>query len=205
MTHTDQQYADTNRSPANDLALIREMMEAGKRRVAFNGTHLVVWGSLLMVGFFAQFLSIKGRLPETVWGVWLPIFVIGWGFEFFILRNGSHTREKNLPILAHATSWVAVGMGALIYFGVSTLFETFDPKAITLLSTAMIGSAFFVTAAMTGIRGLNIVAAGWWGLMAYVAHLQVYTAEMLLVMAAACGLLLSLPGFLMRRLAPIEE
>lgn len=193
------------RNPSDDLALIREMMEAGKRRVAFNGTHLVIWGSVLMAGFFAQFLAVVGKLPDTVLGVWLPVFIIGWGAEFIMFRGKAGPNEKNLPILAHATSWLAVGIGTMIYFGVSMAFDTFEPKAITLVSTALIGAAFFVTAAMTGVRWLNVVTAGWWGLMAYVAHLPTFSAEMLLVMAVAAGLLLSLPGFLMQRLAPAGE
>ncbi len=193
------------RNPLDDLALIREMMEAGKRRVCFNGTHLIIWGSVLMVGFFAQFLAVKGQLPDTVLGVWLPVLAVGWGAEFFMFRGKAGPSEKNLPILAHATSWLAVGLGTMIYFGVSVAFDTFDPKAITLVSTALIGAAFFVTAAMTGVKWQNMVTAGWWGLMAYVAYRDTYDAEMLLVMAVAAGLLLSLPGFLMRRLAPVQE
>ncbi|NVJ99529.1 MAG: hypothetical protein HWE25_15360 [Alphaproteobacteria bacterium] len=194
-----------NRSPADDLALIREMMEAGKRRVAFNGTHLVIWGSVLMAGFFAQFLAVKGVMPLPMLAIWVPVLVIGWACEFLLFRGEAEPSEKNLPILAHATSWIAVGMGTMIYFGISMVFDTFEPKAITLLTTAMIGAAFFVTAAMTGVKWLNMVAAGWWGLMAYVAHLKIYDAEMLLVMAVATGLLLSLPGFLLRRLSPSGE
>ncbi|SDD31979.1 MULTISPECIES: hypothetical protein [Kordiimonas] len=195
----------TQESAASDLALIREMMEAGKRRVAFNGTHLIIWGGVLMVGFFAQFLAVVGRLPDTVLGIWGPVLAVGWGLEFFLFRGKAGPSEKNLPILAHATSWLAVGLGTMIYFGISLAFGTFEPKAITLISTALIGSAFFVTAAMTGVKWLNVVTAGWWGLMAYVAHQATFDAEMLLVMAVATGLLLSLPGFLMRRLAPAGE
>lgn len=205
MTDMQETTKSGPRRAEDDLALIREMMEAGKKRVAFNGTHLVIWGSVLMAGFFAQFLSVKGVLPATVLGIWLPVFLVGWGSEFFMHRGKPAPKERNLPILAHATSWIAVGMGTLIYFGVSLAFGTFDPKAITLVSTALIGAAFFVTAAMTGFKWLNLVTAGWWGLMAYVAHLKVYDAEILLVMAAATGLLLSLPGFLMRRFAPFQE
>lgn len=199
------QNTETSDKAAEDLALIRQMMEAGKKRVAFNGMHLVIWGILLMAGFNAQFLAVKGLFPGTIVGIWVPVFILGWGAEFFLIRETRETTEKNLPVLAYATSWIAVGMATLVYFVTSMISGSFDPKAITLVSTSMIGAAFFITAAMTGVRWLNAVAAGWWGLMAFVAYIPTYDAEMLQVMASASGLLLALPGFILRRLALSAE
>ena len=196
---------EAGRDPMADLALIREMMEAGKEKVAVSGIHFIIWGAVLMVAFFAQYMSVLNYIPETIIGVWIPAFILGWGLEFLTGRDTRRgDRHSNLPLLVHTGVWGMVGIVTLIYFGVSMATGTFSPKIITILNAAMIGSAFWVTGMVTGITWLRGVASGWWLLLACSAQLTNYDAEMLLVMAGACGLLLLLPGFILRRLTAAE-
>lgn len=194
---------DAPRTAADDLALIRQMMEAGRRKVAVNGIHFIIWGLVLMGAFFAQYASIYGHLPRTVLGVWIPAFIIGWIAEFWTHRSGAVPQES-MPHIAHGASWGAVGITALIYFGVSYASGTFDPRVISCINAATMGAAFFITQQVTGVRWLRLPAIGWWLVLAYIAYIPSYDAEVLLVMASACGILLALPGFLMRRLAPVH-
>lgn len=192
---------DRPMNPADDLALIRQMMEAGRDRVAVSGVHFILWGMLLTIAFFVQYLSVYGYLPPMMVEIWAPMFAVGWGIEFWIARRcPPPTRTSNLAVVAHSSAWTVVGLGTLVYFAVSVLTKTFDPKAITLLSAALMGGAYWVTAVVTGVRWLKYIALGWWAVLGYATSLTVYDGEMLLVMAAASALLLTLPGFVMRRL-----
>ena len=192
---------DRPMGPAEDLALIRQMMEAGRDRVAVSGVHFILWGLLLTLAFFIQYLSAYGYLPMMMVEIWAPMFAIGWGIEFLIARRcPAPTRSSNLAVVAHSSAWTTVGLGTLVYFAVSVLTKTFDPKVITVLSTGLIGAAYWVTGVVTGVRVFKFIAAGWWAVLAYATSLTVYDGEMLLVMAAASALLLTLPGFVMRRL-----
>ena len=187
--------------PAEDLALIRLMMEAGRDRVALDGVHFILWGILLTLAFFTQYLSVYGYLPRMMVEIWAPMFAIGWGIEFWLARRTpAPTRSANLAVVAHSSAWTTVGFGTLVYFAVSVITGTFDPKAITVVSTALMGGAYWVTAVVTGVRWLKYIALGWWAVLGYATSLRIYDGEMLLVMAAASGLLLTLPGFVMRRL-----
>jgi hypothetical protein len=190
------------RSAADDLALIREMMEAGKKRVAVNGIHFIIWGLVLMLAFFAQYASVYGYIPRTMLGIWIPAFVIGGVAEYILLTRFETCDEDSVPLLAHGAAWESVGIAALVYFGVAIAAGTFEPRVISSINAGMIGAAFFITARVTGVNWLRIPAVGWWIVLAYVAYVPVYDPELLLVMAAAAGTLLALPGFLMRRLAP---
>ncbi len=194
------------RNPAEDLALIRQMMEAGRDKVAVSGIHFILWGFLLTVAFFLQYLSVHNYIPQMMVGIWTPIFIIGWGIEFWIARRCPPvTRTSNPAVVAHSSSWTVVGLTTLIYFGLSVATDTFDPKTITVLSAGLMGGAYWVTSAVTGVRWLKYTALGWWAVLAYATTLKIYDGEMLLVMAASSALLLTLPGFVMRRLYNTEE
>ncbi len=188
-------------NPAEDLAMIRQMMEAGRNRVAVSGVHFILWGILLTIAFYVQYLSVYGYLPEMLVEIWVPMAAIGWLVEYYLARRCPPvTRTSNPAVVAHSASWSVVGITTLAYFGMSVITDTFDPKIITILSAGLMGGAYWITATVTGISWLRFVALGWWAVLAYATSLKVYDGEMLLVMAAASALLLTLPGFIVRRL-----
>ena len=194
------------RNPAEDLALIRQMMEAGRDKVAVSGIHFILWGVLLTIAFFLQYLSVHGYLPPLMVEIWAPMMAIGWATEFWLARRCPPvTRTNNLAVVAHSSSWTVVGLTTLIYFALSLATNAFDPKTITVLSAGLMGGAYWVTSTVTGVRWLKAIALGWWAVLAYATSLKDYNGEMLLVMAASCALLLTLPGFVMKRLYNSEE
>jgi len=208
MTDThDIHTADTSgRNPADDLALIRGMMEAGRKRAAVDGRHFVLWGALLMLSFFAQYLSVHHYLPPTILGIWVPMMAIGWGMEFWLRRSRPKAEacSNNITLVGYSAAWRAVGLTVLIYFAASMAMGTFDPRTISVLSAAMIGGAFLVTARVTGVTWLYGPTIGWGLVLGVMSAAPTYDGEMLLVLAAASGLLLLLPGQLMTRLAERE-
>lgn len=208
MNKTDTPNMNTNgdRTPAADLALIRGMMEAGRKRAGIDGTHLVIWGAILMTAFFAQYAAVVGRLKVSYIVIWSTALALGWVLSFLLGRRMRADRPcgPNPALVAYSSVWMSVGLGVMVYWITAVVSQSFDARSITLLSTGLFGTAFFVIGRVMAVRWLTMVAAGWWLLMAYIAAMKSYDAELLLVMAAACGLLLLLPGQLMKRLARHE-
>lgn len=189
----------------SDLALIRSMMEAGRRRAGIDGAHLVVWGALLMLAFFAQYLQIYGHIPGGMLAIWLPFAAIGWLWSFKIgLNEKDKQASKNPATAAYVAAWAAAGTTMLVYFGVSFSTDNFDPRTITILTGAVFGCAFYVISKVTELKWLLLVAAGWWAIMVYSIVVKTYGPEMLLVLAAASSLLILLPGQLLKRFAQTE-
>lgn len=190
------------RSARDDLALIRNMMEAGRRKAAFDGTHLTIWGVILTVAYFAQYLQIYGHIPGGSLWIWLPAFALGWVLSF---RHGRQSCAEdagpNLAVTAYNGAWLGVGITMLLYFLTGVLFGSFNPKIITVLASGIIASAFFTMSLVTEMKALKLVAAGWWLIMIYASVLEDYDPEILLVLGASSALLILLPGQLMARMA----
>ena len=192
----------TDRSAADDLALIRRMMDAGRQKAAFDGAHLMIWGTVLMLSYFAQYLQVYGYIPGGSLMIWLPAFAVGWAASFLYGRNAcAHESEPNIAVTTYNGAWLAVGITMVLHFGAAVASSVFDPKAITVLACGVIASAFYVISLITELRALRAVAAGWWLILIFATVQDRYGPEMLLVLASASALLILLPGQLMRRLA----
>ena len=187
---------------AEDLALIRRMMEAGRQKAAFDGKHLMIWGAILMVSYFAQYLQVLEYFGGSSLWIWLPAFVVGWSASFLAGRSDCLVgSEPNIALTVYNGAWLAVGITMLLHFGAAVASSSFNPKAITVLACGIIASAFYVISLVTEVRALRAVSVGWWIILVYATVQKTYNAEMLLVLAGASALLILLPGQLMRRLA----
>lgn len=196
---TDNKQKNSDQQARENLELIRRMMEAGRQRATIDGSHMIIWGFVLMIAFFAQYASVMGEIPSTIMGIWLPAFVIGTIASVITGRNQKSKHNSDPVIGVYQAAWGMTGIASMIYFFTSMVAGTFSPESITLISAALFGGAYFVIAGVTKIKQLYIAAIGWWGLLAYVAQVQEYDQELLLVLASACGILILIPGFLMRR------
>lgn len=196
-----------DRSAENDLALIRQMMAAGRKRAGINGSHLVLWGALLSATFFAQYASVMKWIPTLNMELWVTMTVVGWVGSFYLgHKNGRSTEENNPTLIAYSSAWFAVGLTMLLFL-LATLFSgnNVGPAASTMLSSGVIGAAFFVMAMVLKIRPMFLAAAGWWAIMVYVITADQIHVEILILLSAAAALLILLPGLYLQRLAQIEE
>lgn len=189
------------RSASDDLALIRSMMDAGRRRAAFDGTHLIIWGSVLTLAYFGQYLLVYGYIPGNTLWVWLPLGIMGTILSVLHGRKRCALDDSNMAVRAYSGAWSAVGITMVLHFSFAVASDALDPKVITVLACGVIAAAFYVIALATEVRLLRLVSAGWWGIMVYTTTLKDFDAEMLLVLASASALLITLPGQLMKKLA----
>lgn len=188
------------RAPEADLALIKSMMLAGRRRMGIDGVHLIVWGAVLAIAFLGQYLSVVGVLPKTILGVWLPAYAIGGLASYLVDKKTPRLAvEKNLALSVYSIAWSTVGLGIAIYLIFSVIAGTFNASTITMLTTVGFAGSFFIVSVITGLDKLKYVAYGWWGLVAYFAYFGTHSPTLLLVLSAACILLLLLPGYLLKR------
>lgn len=196
----DSTESDIPRNPEADLALIKEMMMAGRQKMGVDGIHLVIWGFLLSVAFAAQYLSVVGTLPPTLFGIWVPTYILGMAASYFARRKQPRfSNEHNLTLKVYATSWNITGASIGLYFISSVLAGTFDHMTITFLTTALIGGAFMVTSAITGLKKLRYVAIGWWSLLVFFAVFDDIGPAITLILSIACIVLILIPGYFLHR------
>jgi len=203
---TDTSPENITRNPEADLALIRSMMEAGRKRAGVDGLHLVWWGALLSATFFYQFAIVQKWVPNTSTASWFVVTAVGWaGSIYFSRKAGRVCREDNPTLAAYSSAWMAVGVTMIIYL-ISSLFAAQNsPASATILSSGVIGCAFFVMAHVLLLRPMYIAAFGWWAIMAYALIVPEIHKGILLVLSASSLLFIFAPGLYLKKLASGEE
>jgi len=193
-------------NPEADLALIRSMMETGRKRAGIDGSHLVWWGALLSATFFYQYAAVHGWVPNLRAMPWFFITAMGWaGSLYFSRKAGRACAEHNPALTAYASAWMAVGVTMIVYMISSVSSGENNPGSATILSSGVIGCAFFVMAQVLRLRPMYLAAAGWWAIMAYTIAAPVIQKELILVLSAASLLFIFVPGLYLKKLAAGED
>jgi hypothetical protein len=200
----DAQSSDV-RSAEADLALIRAMMSAGRKRAGINGSHLVLWGGLLTISFLVQYAITKGWLPNMDALPWIIMMVVGWSGSMYLgKKNGPSCMARNPALVAYSAAWGGVGVTMLLHLVAAIIAGGVPPGASTILSAGVIGSAFFVMAHVLELRPLFLAAAGWWAIMVYAIVTPHLPREILLILSAAAAFLVLVPGLYLQQLAKNE-
>lgn len=195
-----------DRSPEADLALIRDMMQAGRKRAGVNGEHLVWWGSLLATAFFLQYAGVKEWIPFFGKPVWVGMTVVGWAGSIYMgMKTGRSNSENNPTLTAYGSAWLAVGITMALFTIGSLAGPGTGPGTATMVSSAVIGAAFFVMACVLQLRPMLFAAFGWWAIMLYALMRTEYSKEILLLLSIASLTLILAPGLYLRRLASDKE
>ena len=191
-----------------DLALIRSMMQVGRKRVGVDGSHLILWGCILMCSFFSTYYAITGLIQIKSLYIWLFMWAVGIAGSMYIgSKTPSIQYENNLSLKAYDAAGVSVGFGILIYFFVALFMDKFSGTTITILSAAGFAIEFMVVGAVTGIKVLKYIAFGWWAILAIVTGVDFgddSKGNLLLFMGTASGLLILIPGLYLQHLSKNE-
>jgi hypothetical protein len=176
-----------------DLALIRRMMDEGRREVVDRGKHFLVWGVIGTVGAFVTWAyAVEWTALSPGW-LWMALLAVGWTLSVVIGRSeAKQARVWTATSRLLAAVWICSAV-ALTLVALAGMFGGgLDVRALPGLLSIVLGAPIVVTGVLTGEDWLKAVGIGWWiggGVMLFVPGL--YT---LLLMAGMSLALLALPG-----------
>lgn len=173
--------------PHDDLAAIRRLMEDSQAAAADDGRHFLLWGTLTAAGLLGTYGAVVGTLPVDPKWLWGVLLALGWAGSFWLgFRGARRARVTTLGRRLLAVVWIAAGVTLTLIAAAGLLGSAIDVRALSGLTSVVIGGPFLATAALTGERWLGAVAAAWWiagGVMLFVPGL--YTLPLLAAMALA--------------------
>lgn len=191
---------DADRIDLEEAQLIRSLVEAGRRVAALDGSHLLGWGLFAALVLALQYCAEVGDwMPSRVLWLWQPAALAGFVLSMFVLRRGAGRRLGNPVSRAYTAAFFAAGAGLCIFMLASTVAGLPDGRAAAMLLAGAMGGAFFVLALTARMGWMVWPALGWWGLLGFYAAQPAMVPIDWLRLAAACALLLALPGAILLR------
>ncbi|PID27343.1 MAG: hypothetical protein CR982_06225 [Candidatus Cloacimonadota bacterium] len=185
-----------------ELSFIKEIIENSREKLYDSGVHLVLWGVLVSIGQFSNYVTISMRKTEYLGYIWLVIVLLGWGGGFIIdKREKLVLNPNNFANKISSTLWIGggvsmtiIGFSRLISFGE---FYVITPMAINPIISIILGSLYFATGAIYDIKWFSRLAYGWWGiaivLFSWVSYMSFLVYGFVLI-----GLMV-VPGIILNR------
>lgn len=183
---------------AEELSMIKKIMEDSRKINIDNGIHFIFWGILVTISLVATYVMIKTRTSGQYIGItWLALMiggaiidaVIGW-------KQNRSSRVETFAGKLIGTLWLGSGISMFIFGFVGPMFEAYNPIYICPIISVSLGLSYFTSGAIQQLRWLQLVAAGWWIggilLFMYPGH------HTLLIFAAMIVALQIVPGIVIR-------
>ncbi len=182
----------------DDIALIREAIEEGRRYATASGRGLVVWGIALAAGFIATYAFVRGYQsalrPAALWPLAIAVPWAYWLRRVWGRAQGDAPAPSCSPmVVALRMLWLGLG----IFLTTLTLAVLWSGEGsadwLSAVAAGAIGTAVFATAWLASLLWLRWVAVAWWiGELALVALR--HRPEALLLSAGLMLALLAGPG-----------
>lgn len=149
-------------SAKSDLAYIRQLMAETRQATYLSGGYFVVWGLVTGLGLLATWAQVAGYWavsPFLIWGITYALGSVG---TLFLARQ-----EYRRPVEAPAGKligmvWISIGISMMINFFVGVGSGALDGQHMSGVASSLVGTAVFLTGALSGIIWLRNLAAGWW-------------------------------------------
>lgn len=182
-----------DRHAAQDLALIRKIMEETRQEAVDRGKHFIIWGLITAAGLAVTHQAITGPLTVNPALVWAVLLALGWAASLTIgWIDGRRARVTTLGRRLLSAVWISTAVTLTLTGMAGLLGEVLDPRALSGVLAAILAAPILVTAMLTGESWLKAVAGAWWlgaGVMLFVPGIYA-----ILLMAVMALLLMALPG-----------
>ncbi len=189
-----------------ELAYIRALAEQGSMGPMRNGASLVTAGLVYALAAVAQYLAVKGLLPQTAWMsalIWIGATVVFAALSF-IFRFNRYSAHKSVGARASAATWSGVGIAIMFFIlcliVIANVLKDFAAVSFLIAPVVLIlyGVGWWVGGAVSGKAWVKWVAFGSF-LGAPLITLMAGRPEQLLVYALCLVVFTTVPGVIIMR------
>ncbi len=196
---------------ADDIAFVRQIAEEGQAAPSLSGRFALMWGTLVGLALFVQWLTLRGQFffpVDYIGAVWLAVGLVGGvssGILGWSLRN--KPGQSSAGNQAEQAAWPISGLGLFVYAVAIAVAVVVRGQPVILFDTIMPLAflAYAINLAMAARlfrhKPLNVLS--WLSIgFSVITAVLVGTADVYLVAAIGVVVLQVLPGIAALRNEP---
>lgn len=197
-TRTGRTEEPKGRDAAEDLAMIRRMMQQSRGMIQDAAAHYLLWGGLVTAGLLLTWASAKGTIGLGLWWIWPVAIGAGWVGSMWIGYRQDRAARVSTPAgRVMAGIWLGAGIAMTLIGFVGMGIGALASSAMMAALATIMGAAYFASGALHERQWPRFVAAGWWaGAVALFLWPGVHA---LLVMAGLMSAFHLVPGLVIYR------
>ncbi|MGD1045690.1 MAG: hypothetical protein ABR936_10245 [Bacteroidota bacterium] len=180
-----------------EIQFIRNVIEEGKKSVVYNGKDYIFWGVIVIVGMMSTYIFQMSHVYFNYFWIWVVLIPIGWIYSLYNRRVHKIKFPSTYAGRLMASIWGAAGIGMTIIGFLGTFSGTIKPMAISPILSIIMGSAYFISGKVVGVKWISYLSFGWWigGLILF----YVTSVYSFLIMALLMLFFQTIPGILIYR------
>ena len=189
MTDIDRERA------AEDLRVVRVMMESCARRQQDTGIYFIIWGLLIPPATGINYLLVHLEKWNGLGLLWGGVGLLGCALTILLSlkrqRYIQHTHGARVQGIVWIGSWVSI----ILMIGGGLISKDMSINMTMAVLAFMLATAIFVSGFLSGTVMLKYIAVGWWvtGIICIFTH--AYDAS--IVIAVATFFLFFIPGIIL--------
>lgn len=177
-----------------ELQFIRKIVDEGKKSVVYNGKDYIFWGIIVIVGMMSTFIAHMNHIHFNYFLIWVVLIPIGWAYSIYNRREHKIKYPSTYAGKLIASVWGSAGIAMTIIGFIGTYLGTIKPMAISPVLSIIMGSAYFMSGKIVGVKWISNLSFGWWLggiLLFYVTNVYSF-----LIMSLLMLFFQTLPGML---------
>ncbi|MDO8289625.1 MAG: hypothetical protein Q7T44_10450 [Parvibaculum sp.] len=150
-----------------EIAFIKNALEDGRDYARLRSPDFTVWGLAIALGYFGTYAHVTHLWSVDQGLIWVVPVALAWGFSLkgwiWGLLSGQRREPVSSPMIRTLRSvWLGYGITTTM-IAIVAFTGTPHPDWFDTVTAGMLGLCFFISAAVSDIRWLRILAVGWWG------------------------------------------
>lgn len=178
-----------------ELSFIKSIIKDSREKLYDNGHYLILWGIVVFLGQFSNFLAIQFRFAQYLGYIWIGLVTIGWSGSFLMGRREKRENgTENFASKVASALWMGGGISMSI---MGFAFGTINGYYINPTIAVILGVLYFTTGVLYEMKWLSRLGYGWWA----VAILMFYwlCKENFLVYGIVIILFMVVPGIILNK------
>ncbi len=186
-----------DKTALEEIRFIRSVMEESKKSIVYNGKDYIFWGIIVMIGMISTYIFHMSHIYFNYFWIWVVLIPIGWMYSLYNRRVYKIKFPTTYAGRIIVSVWGSAGIAMSIIGFLGTYSGTIKPMAISPILCIILGSAYFITGKVVGVKWISYLSLGWW--IGGVLLLYVTSIYSFLIMALLMLLFQTIPGMIIYR------
>ncbi|MBI9108122.1 MAG: hypothetical protein JEZ04_15340 [Spirochaetales bacterium] len=182
---------------AENLKIVRTIMESCSRRQQDDGIHFIIWGLLIPVATGFNYLLVYLEKWKSIGLLWGTVALVGIVLSIVVSVRRRGARAETHGGRVQAAVWIACWITMMLIMAAGFITGGMKLNFMMMLIAFIMANAVFISGFLSGTRMLKLLAAGWWATGIVCAFTHEYTAS--IIVALATFLLSFIPGVILDR------
>ncbi|MFA6742753.1 MAG: hypothetical protein WCS36_00960 [Candidatus Neomarinimicrobiota bacterium] len=184
--------------PADEIKVIRQMMEKTRTETAESGFDFLLWGWMALAGCILVYILVFAGYERLAWLPWITLMPLAAVIEtIYHSRQSKKNRVLTYARIASRSLWIACGASMFLVAFLALPLKIIPLSSMSIVLSILIAIACFTTGYIIDWNLLKYSGGIWWATAILMMLVHWHWHMAIFAIALILGYLV--PGYLLRK------